>query len=99
MNSLRAVAPVAASSKVLQKNDVIDELLASCSTCSSSKNEMRTIFVGEFYNYSANFAQALGFWQFLTKKCVIFDKSEKSDSLAESFQVWHSKSHENLPRH
>ena len=52
MNSLRAVAPVATSSKVLQKNDVIDELLASCSTCNSSKNEMRTIFVGEFYNYS-----------------------------------------------
>ena len=46
MNSLQAVAPVATSSKVLQKNDVIDELLASCSTCSSSKNEMRTIFVG-----------------------------------------------------
>ena len=52
MNSLCAVAPVATSSKVLQKNDVIDELLASCSTCSSSKNEMRMIFVREFYNYS-----------------------------------------------
>ena len=55
MNSLRAVAPVArvaTSSKVLQKNDVIDGLLPSCSTCSSSKKEMRTIFVGEFYNYS-----------------------------------------------
>ena len=28
--------------------------------------------------WQVNFAQALGFWQFL-KKCVIFDKSEKSD--------------------
>ena len=27
--------------------------------------------------WEVNFARALGFWQFLTKKCVIFDKSEK----------------------
>ena len=35
----------------------------------------------------------IGFWQFFTK-CVIFDKS---DLLAENFQHWHSKVHENLP--
>ena len=49
--------------------------------------------------WEVNFARALGFWQFLTKKCVIIDKSEKSDLLAENFQFWHFKSHENLPSH
>ena len=27
----------------------------------------------------------------------MFDKSEKSDLLAEKFQLWHSKVHENRP--
>ena len=27
--------------------------------------------------WELNFAQALGFWQFLTKECVIFDKRVK----------------------
>ena len=37
-------------------------------------------------------ARALGFWQFLTRKCVIIDKQMKSDLLAENFQFWHFKS-------
>ena len=38
-----------------------------------------------------NFARALGVWQLLTKKCLIFDKSDKSDLLAENFEFWHSE--------
>ena len=38
--------------------------------------------------WEVKFAQALGFRQFLTKKCVIFDKRVKSDLLAENFQFW-----------
>ena len=49
--------------------------------------------------WEVSFAWVLGFWQFLTKKCVIFDKSEKSDLVAEKFQFWHSKVHENLRGH
>ena len=36
--------------------------------------------------WEVNFAHALGFSQFLTKKCVIFDKRDKSDPLAKKFQ-------------
>ena len=50
--------------------------------------------------WEVNFACTLGFWQFLTRKCVIIDKRvKKSDLLAENFQFWHFKSHENLPGH
>ena len=35
--------------------------------------------------WEVNLDCVLGFWQFLTRKCVIFDKSEKSDLLAENF--------------
>ena len=41
-----------------------------------------------------NFCPGIRVLQFLTKK-----KSEKSDLLAENFQFWRSKSHENLPSH
>ena len=40
--------------------------------------------------WEVNFALALGFWQFLTIKCVIIDKRVKrNDLLAENFQFWH----------
>ena len=33
-----------------------------------------------------NFAQAFGFWQYFTKKCIIFDKRVKNYLLPEHFQ-------------
>ena len=47
--------------------------------------------------WEVNFARALGFWQFFYPKMCNIDK--KSDILAENFQLWHSKVHENLPSH
>ena len=35
--------------------------------------------------WEVNFAWALGFWQFLTRKCVIIDKSEKVTYLLKIF--------------
>ena len=35
--------------------------------------------------WEVNFAQALGFWQFLTKKCAVIDKSEKVAYLLKIF--------------
>ena len=49
--------------------------------------------------WEVNFARALGFWPFLTKKCVIFDKRVKKVTYLLKNPFWHSKVHENLPSH
>ena len=47
--------------------------------------------------WEVNFAWVLTFFDKKNLQCLI--KGEKSDLLAEKFQFWHSKIHENFPGH